>query len=59
VIQAYADRIVQMLQTRDPLSERVHLKPIEFSTASFGAIGAEVVRRSFRKGPVSHPAPRA
>uniref|UniRef100_E6VJ81 Squalene synthase HpnC n=1 Tax=Rhodopseudomonas palustris (strain DX-1) TaxID=652103 RepID=E6VJ81_RHOPX len=59
VIQAYADRIVRMLQTRDPLSERVHLKPIEFSTASFGAIGAEIVRRSFRKGPVSHPAPRA
>ncbi|PZA09713.1 squalene synthase HpnC [Rhodopseudomonas palustris] len=59
VIQAYADRIVGMLQTRDPLSERVHLKPIEFATASFGAMGSEIFRRSFGKGPVSHPAPRA
>ena len=59
VIQAYADRIVQMLQTRDPLSERVHLKPIEFVIASFGAMSSEIVRRSFGKGPVSHPAPRA
>ncbi|MBB1091668.1 squalene synthase HpnC, partial [Rhodopseudomonas palustris] len=30
VIQAFADRIVRMLKVRDPLSERVHLKPIEF-----------------------------
>ncbi|NEV76001.1 squalene synthase HpnC [Rhodopseudomonas sp. BR0C11] len=59
VIQAYADRIVRMLQTRDPLSERVHLKPIEFVIASFGAMSSEIVRRSFGKGPVSHPAPRA
>jgi squalene synthase HpnC len=59
VIQAFADRIVRLLEVRDPLSERVHLKPIEFMIASLGAVSSEIVRRSFGKGPVSNPAPRA
>lgn len=59
VIQAYADRIVRMLQVRDPLSERVHLKPVEFVAASAGAIGSELLRRTFGRRPVSNPAPRA
>ena len=29
VIQAFADRIVGLLKVRDPLSERVHLGPLE------------------------------
>ena len=29
VIQAFADRIVRLLKVRDPLSERVHLDPVE------------------------------
>ena len=29
VIQAFADKIVGMLKVRDPLSERVHLEPLE------------------------------
>jgi len=29
VIQAFADKIVRLLKVRDPLSERVHLNPIE------------------------------
>src|SRR5207344_259413 len=29
VIQAFADKIVAMLKVRDPLSERVHLSPLE------------------------------
>ena len=59
VIQSFADRIVSMLTVRDPLSERVHLKPVEFMFASVGAIGSEIARRTFGKGPVSKPAPRA
>ena len=30
VIQTYADKIVQLLKVRDPLSERVHLRPHQF-----------------------------
>ncbi|MBI5131952.1 MAG: squalene synthase HpnC [Rhodopseudomonas palustris] len=59
VIQAFADRIVRMLMVRDPLSERVHLKPAEFLFSTIGAVGSEISRRTFGKGPVSKPAPRA
>ncbi|WP_322518374.1 squalene synthase HpnC [Rhodopseudomonas palustris] len=59
VIQAFADRIVEMLKLRDPLSERVHPKPIEFLFSTIGAVGSEIARRTFGKGPVSNPAPRA
>ncbi|WP_420135781.1 squalene synthase HpnC [Rhodopseudomonas sp.] len=59
VIQSFADRIVKMLKVRDPLSERVHLKSIEFLFASVGAVGSEIARRTFGRGAVSKPAPRA
>jgi squalene synthase HpnC len=59
VIQAFADRIVQLLKVRDPLSERVHLKPIELLAHSVGGIATEMARRAFGRGPVSNPAPRA
>jgi phytoene/squalene synthetase len=37
VIQAYAQRLVALLQARDPLSERVHLGRLAF--AGYGALG--------------------
>ena len=46
VIQAFADRIVRMLKVRDPLSERVHLSPMELLAHSLGGIGAEMMRRA-------------
>jgi squalene synthase HpnC len=56
VIQAFADRIVRMLQVRDPLSERVHLGPIELLGYSLAGVGGEVVRRLAGRHPVSKPA---
>jgi len=37
IIQTYAERIVEMLRTRDPLSERVHLRKAGF--AGLGLVG--------------------
>jgi hydroxysqualene synthase len=49
VIRAYAGRILKLLMTRDPLSERVHLRPVGFF--GFGVIGAVVgASRRFRRG---------
>jgi squalene synthase HpnC len=59
VIQAFAGKIVQLLKVRDPLSERVHLKPIELLAQSFGGIASELTRRAVGWRPVSTPAPRA
>ena len=38
VIQAFADRIVRLLKVRDPLSERVHLSPLELLGCSIGGM---------------------
>src|SRR5205823_1533771 len=46
VIQAFADKIVSMLKVRDPLSERVHLGPLELLAHSFGGIAGEIARRA-------------
>ena len=46
VIQAFADKIVGMLKVRDPLSERVHLSPLELLLHSFGAMAGETARRA-------------
>ena len=46
VIQAFADKIVGMLKVRDPLSERVHLKPLELMFLSVGAMAGETIRRA-------------
>src|SRR5204862_7638952 len=46
VIQAFADKIVAMLKVRDPLSERVHLSPIELMFHSLGGMAGEVARRA-------------
>jgi len=56
VIQSFADRIVRMLKVRDPLSERVHLGPMELLAHSAGGIASELTRRAIGRRPVSKPA---
>ena len=56
VIQAFADKIVGLLKTRDPLSERVHLGPLELLAHSLGGIAGEIARRAAGRRPVSKPA---
>lgn len=56
VIQAFADRIVTMLKVRDPLSERVHLSPLELLGRSLGGIAGELARRAIGRRPVSKTA---
>ena len=46
VIQAFADKIVAMLKVRDPLSERVHLSPLELLAHSLRGMAGETVRRA-------------
>jgi len=53
VIQAFAHRIVRMLKLRDPLSERVHLNPLELILRSFGGIASETLRRAAGRRGVS------
>lgn len=55
VIQTFADRIVRMLKLRDPLSERVHLRPVELLAYSVGAAAAETARRAAGRRTVSKP----
>jgi squalene synthase HpnC len=56
VIQAFADKIVRLLKVRDPLSERVHLGPLELLVFSCGGVAAEAARRLTGRRPVSKPA---
>ncbi|MGX9429805.1 MULTISPECIES: squalene synthase HpnC [Bradyrhizobium] len=56
VIQAFADRIVNMLKVRDPLSERVHLSPLEMLGNSLGGVAGELARRAIGRRPVSKTA---
>lgn len=49
VIQSYADKIVQLLKVRDPLSERVHLRPHQFLGYSAIGMATELARRVFRR----------
>ncbi len=56
VIQAFADKIVRLLKVRDPLSERVHLGPIELLAFSLGGVAGELTRRAIGRRPVSKPA---
>jgi squalene synthase HpnC len=53
VIQTFADRIVRMLKTRDPLSERVHLGKGELLAFTLAAVAAETARRAAGQHPVS------
>jgi hydroxysqualene synthase len=56
VIQRFADRIVQLLKVRDPLSQTVHLGPTELLAHSVGGIASELTRRAVGRRPVSNPA---
>jgi hydroxysqualene synthase len=56
VIQAFADRIVRLLKVRDPLSERVHLNPIELLAFSGRGVAGEIARRAIGRHPQSRPA---
>jgi squalene synthase HpnC len=56
VIRAFADRIVRLLKVRDPLSERVHLNPIELAAFSIGGLTGEMTRRAIGLHPQSKPA---
>jgi squalene synthase HpnC len=56
VIQRFADKIVQMLKVRDPLSETVHLGPTELLAHSVGGIAGELTRRAVGRRALSHPA---
>jgi hydroxysqualene synthase len=56
VIQAFADRIVRLLKVRDPLSERVHLNPVELLAFSLGGMAGETIRRLSGRRPVSKTA---
>ncbi|MBV9530237.1 MAG: squalene synthase HpnC [Bradyrhizobium sp.] len=56
VIWAFAERIVDLLKVRDPLSERVHLSPLDLLSRGLGGIAGEVMRRAAGRRPVSRPA---
>ena len=56
VIQAFADKIVNMLKVRDPLSERVHLSPVELLLQSLGGVAGEVAQRTVLRRSVSKTA---
>ncbi|QIG98635.1 MULTISPECIES: squalene synthase HpnC [unclassified Bradyrhizobium] len=56
VIQAFADKIVNMLKVRDPLSERVHLGPVELLLQSLGGVAGETTRRAIGRRAVSRTA---
>lgn len=56
VIRSFADRIVRLLKVRDPLSERVHLNPVELLGFSLGGVAGESIRRLTGRRPVSKSA---
>jgi squalene synthase HpnC len=56
VIQAFADKIVRLLKVRDPLSERVHLGPIELVAYSLRGMAGEMTRRAVGRRHVTKPA---
>src|SRR5215468_7902339 len=56
VIQTFADKIVALLKARDPLSERVHLSPLELLLHTLGAMASETARRAVGRGAQSKTA---
>jgi squalene synthase HpnC len=56
VIQAFADKIVGLLKVRDPLSQTVHLSPMQLIVHSLGGMASEMARRAIGRRPVSKPA---
>jgi hydroxysqualene synthase len=57
IIQAFADRIVHMLEMRDPLRERVHLGALQMLGLSIGSAAAEVARRASGRRAVPNRSP--
>jgi len=56
VIQSFAQAIVSMLKVRDPLSERVHLNPMELIGRSVAGVVGEMTRRASGWRLLSKPA---
>jgi phytoene/squalene synthetase len=56
VIQTFADKIVRLLKARDPLSDTVHLRPLELIAYSASGVASEMIRRAAGRRPVSKPA---
>ncbi len=56
VIHLYAEKIVAMLQARDPLSERVHLSKAQFALYGLGAVISNSLRRIGRARPAPQDA---
>ena len=56
VIQTFADKIVRLLRARDPLSETVHLRPLELLAYSASGVASEMTRRAAGRRPQSKPA---
>jgi squalene synthase HpnC len=56
VIQAFADRIARLLQERDPLSQRVHLTPLDLLRLTATSTAGEIGRRMMGRHPVSSSA---
>jgi squalene synthase HpnC len=59
VIQTYARQIVQLLKTRDPLSERVHLGKAAMAGFSLSGIAGVIWRRATASAPLSRSTPGA
>jgi squalene synthase HpnC len=59
VIQTYARQIVQLLKTRDPLSERVHLGKAAMAGFSLSGIAGAIWRRATASAPLSRSTPGA
>jgi len=59
VIQTYARQIVQLLKTRDPLSERVHLGKAAMAGFSLSGIAGVIWRRATTSVPLSRSTPGA
>ena len=53
VIQTYAEKIVRLLEVRDPLSQRVHLTAPQFLGFSVAGLTSETFRRLLRHRPMS------
>jgi squalene synthase HpnC len=59
VIQTYARQIVQLLKTRDPLSERVHLSKAAMAGFALSGIASAIWRRATGGAPLSRSTPGA
>jgi squalene synthase HpnC len=59
VIRSYARQIVQLLKTRDPLSQRVHLGKPAMAGLSLGAIAGALWRRASAGASLSRSTPGA